>query len=747
MNTGRLIVVSNRLPITLEETAEGWVGKPSSGGLATAMDPILNEHGGTWIGWPGEHGSLSLPECERLLNIEGAPRRYRPIDTEGLSFLDFYEGYPNKTVWPLFHYFPSQMQFQPGSWEAYVEGNRRFCEAVEQDYQPGDLIWVHDYHLMLLPAMLREKLPGAKIGFFLHIPFPSSELFSNLPRREEVLIGLLGADLIAFHTHRHVHHFRSSLLRVLSLESAIHQVEYASRLVQLEAMPIGIAPEQFIRLIHEDNETARHHADLKQRFLGQRIIAAVDRMDYTKGLVQRLRTFRWLLQTQPSLAGTVVLVQIAVPSREGIGLYQELGEEVNQLVSEINGKSGTAGWTPVVYINRGIPPAELAALYLAADVAWVTPLRDGMNLVAKEYCACKPEGDGVLMLSEFAGAAAELGEALLVNPYDEERVGETLLRALAMPQPERRRRMQALHRRVLRQNVFTWAQNFISVLQSHSIGTSIPELTGGPELSECATKFARAERPLLMLDYDGTLVPLAAFPEQAAPDATVLKLLRDLASDSRVCTAVISGRKGEDLEKWLGTIPGLILAAEHGSCIRMGPSQPWTYLKPLPDSSKWKDQVRPVLEHFVDRTPGSFLEEKELALVWHYRNAEPEFAEWLASEMVALLEGLLADSDVHPVRGHKIVEVRPNWVNKGEFATWLNGREPDADFRLALGDDRTDEDMFAQMPEGSATIRVGPGDTRAVYRVRDSGAVRRLLETMIEQRTKHHDGQGEGSED
>ena len=734
----RLIVVSNRLPFTLKLTEEGYVEQPSAGGLATAMEPILNERGGTWVGWPGEVEGIGCDEVDRLLNSGGRKHRYRPVDTSGFSYTDFYEGYPNQTIWPLFHYFPSQMQFHPGAWEAYVEGNRRFCQAVEAEYQPGDLIWIHDYHLMLLPAMLRSTLPEARIGFFLHIPFPSSELFSNLPRREEILAGLMGADLIAFHTHRHVHHFRSALLRVLGLESTIQGLDYTGRTIALDAMPIGIAPEQFIRTIQEE-ETVRQLAALKQRFENQCIIAAVDRVDYTKGMLQRLRTFRWLLQTQPSLAGTVVLIQIGVPSREAIGTYQTLNEDVNQLVSEINGKSGTAAWTPVIYINRGISPPELVALYQAADVAWVTPLRDGMNLVAKEYCACKPDGDGLLLLSEFAGAAAELGEALLVNPYDEERVGEALLRALAMPLEERRHRMRALHRRVVRHNVFAWAERFLSALRAtlHTASTleqSGPKYPGSSQIAEWVRSFSDAEEPLLILDYDGTLVPLASRPEQAVPDASLLKMLTDLAADQSAHIAVVSGRRAQDLERFLGAIPGLTLAAEHGLKVRPGPSDAWTYLRAIPESDKWKDQVRPILEHYVDRTPGSFIEEKELALVWHYRNAEPEFADWLAGELLALLEGLLADSEVRPVRGHKVVEILPAWVNKGEFANWIAGRYPDSDFRLAAGDDRTDEDTFARMPEGSTTIRVGRGASKAAYRMRDSGALRRLLNEMTEAR-------------
>lgn len=548
-----------------------------------------------------------------------------------------------------------------------------------------------------------------------------------LPRRDEVLAGLLGADIIAFQTHRDLHHFRSSLLRVLGLDSGINMMEHNGRSIRLEAMPIGVAPETWLELVRSDPETAVIHADLARRYAGQHVLLSVDRMDYTKGVPQRLRTLRLLLESEPSLRGKVTLIQVAVPSREGIESYQELRDEVNQLVGEINGKLGASGWTPVVYINQSIGRTELAALYKLAAVGWVTPLRDGMNLVAKEYCACKPEGDGVLVLSEFAGAAAEMGEALLVNPYDEERVSETVLRALQLDEADRTARMQALHARVLRKNVFAWARGFVSALENVA-GTEVPAARRvDPE--QWKARYRAASRRLLILDYDGTLAPYARRPEQAAPRPEVLQLLRRLAAEPANCVAVVSGRRSADLERWFAAIPALVLAAEHGGLLRE--SGQWRPLRPGVHSPAWKEQVRPMLDQVVDRTPGSFLEEKQFSIVWHYRAAEPEFAEWMAGDLVALLEGMLADTEAHPVRGHKTVEVRPSWANKGEFASWFLEKCSGAAFHLAAGDDRTDEDTFARMPEGSLTIRVGPGATRALFRVPDARAFVQLLESIV----------------
>src|SRR5437879_1980415 len=430
----------------------------------------------------------------------------------------FYEGYSNQTLWPVFHNFPSQLKFDAKDWQAYVEANRIFSKAIVERYKPDDLVWVHDYQLMLLPQMLRDELPDAAIGFFLHIPFPSSEIFPILPRREELLQGLLGADLVAFRTHGHLQQFRSALLRVLGIESKVTEVAVDARPVRLEALPIGIAPDEYADLLSKDEATGRYHAELITRYTGRRVLLAVDRLDYTKGIPERLRAYALLLRSSSDFREKVVLIQIAVPTREGIDTYQDLRTEVNRLVGEMNGKLGTPEWTPLVYINRSIERTELVGLYKLADVCWVGSLRDGMNLVAKEYVACKPEGDGVLVLSEFAGAAAEMGEALLINPFDENRTAETIERALALDEQERRLRMTALHKRVLRNDVFHWGDRFLAALQEAVSERGRYADTQPQRLrpSEIHDAYIHANRRLLIFDYDGPLVPFASRPHQAA---------------------------------------------------------------------------------------------------------------------------------------------------------------------------------------------------------------------------------------
>jgi trehalose 6-phosphate synthase/phosphatase len=724
----RLVVVSNRLPVTISNETGEWTANPSSGGLASAMAPILKKTGGLWIGWTGDDGSMDKAERDRLLEEAQSGFEYVPVDFPDGEGSAFYEGYPNQTVWPLFHYFPSRMNFLPDSWHVYEKGNRTFADRVAERAREGDLIWVHDYHLMLLPELIRESARSAKIGFFLHIPFPASEVFSMLPRGDEVLRGLLGADLIAFHTYRHLHHFRSSLLRIAGIESAMDSVEFEGRTVRLEALPIGIAPEEFSQLVDQDAGTAEHIHRLRTEFEGKRLIVAVDRLDYSKGIPERFRAFRSLLRKNPEFKENVVLVQVAVPSREGIGEYQNLRSEINELAGEINGEFATPHWTPLVYMRHPVDRSSLAALYAVAEVAWVTPLRDGMNLVAKEYCATKTAEEGVLVLSQFAGAAAEMGEALLVNPFDEERVAEAIQRALNMPAEERMERMRRLRERVIRNDVFHWAERFIGILESVEPAKSADYER--LDRNALLAAYRSAEKRLLILDYDGTLVAIQPDPSRTAPAKDLLSVLTSLAADEKNVVAVVSGRRSQDLQRWLGEIPQLILAAEHGGMVRCGASGEWQSMMPPQGNLEWKPKVRDLFQHFVDRAPGSFIEEKEFSVVWHYRRVEPEFGEWLAGELTALLGGLLADTDAHPTRGRKIVEVRPAWANKGAFTSSLIAKHPDATFRLAAGDDLTDEDVFDQMPDDAFTFHVGKKHGRARYSLSDHRAAIELLKDL-----------------
>jgi trehalose 6-phosphate synthase/phosphatase len=429
------------------------------------------------------------------------------------------------------------------------------------------------------------------------------------------------------------------------------------------------------------------------------------------------------------------LIQIAVPTREGIDTYRDLRTEVNQLVGEINGKLGTPDWTPVVYINRAIEREELVALYKLADVCWIGPLRDGMNLVSKEYVACKADSSGVLVLSEFAGAAAEMGEAMLINPFDEERTATVVARALAMQEHEQHDRMGALRGRVVRNNVFHWGDRFLAALEeaASARGRYADTQPQRVKISEIHEAYLRASHRLIILDYDGTLVPLADLPQQAAPPPAVLKLLASLAADSSNCVALTSGRRTRDMDQWFGMVEGLWLIAEHGAEFKQPGTSSWEKLR-SPASANWKSSVMPILEHFVDRTPGSFVEEKEYSLVWHYRLAEPEFGTWLANELVSMLEAMLAETELTATRGAKIVEVKPVWANKGEAFTRLQEAQAPADFLFAAGDDRTDEDVFERMRDGAWTLHVGPGSTRAAFVVPDFEGVRRLLGIFAEVR-------------
>ncbi|MDQ3908688.1 MAG: bifunctional alpha,alpha-trehalose-phosphate synthase (UDP-forming)/trehalose-phosphatase, partial [Acidobacteriota bacterium] len=634
---------------------------------------------------------------------------------------------------PLFHYFPILLNFKPEDWQAYIDANKRFRDVLLEHLRPNDLVWVHDYQLMPLPRLLRESAPDARIGFFLHIPFPSSSVFRLLPRREELLGGLLGADYIAFHTYSYLQNFRSSALRVLGLDSRMDVIEVGGRTVRLDALPIGIAPGEFTRLLEEDEETKRRLGEMRKRFSDRYLLLSVDRLDYTKGIPERLNTFRRLLKSYPNLRGRAVLVQVAVPSREQVPMYNRLRHDVDKLVGQINGEFSTPAWTPIVYIRRGIPRAELVALYAAADLAWVTPLRDGLNLVAKEYVACQKGGAGALVLSEFAGAAAEMGEAFLVNPYDEERTAESIARALTMPESERRERMSALYRRVERSNVFDWSRRFIENLReaSESRTEHFAEKPEELPVERIVESYRESRARRLMLDYDGTLVGYAARPQDAVPPAELAPLLARLAANPANVVALISGRSRADLERWFGEVRGLWLAAEHGAIMRSPKTLKWEMYR-ANYSDEWKSQITPVLEHFVNRTPGSLVEEKEFSLVWHYRMSDPVFGEWLANELVATLEGMLSETELRAYRGNKSVEVKLLWANKGEVLARLARAGGEPTFCLAAGDDRTDEDLFAQLPEDAWTIHVGTTRTRARFYVPDHTDMRSLLQRFAE---------------
>ena len=703
------------------------------------MHPILRGSDGIWIGWSGDTSDTTDETRNAIVKEWADKHRYFAVDLDQETAHGFYEGIANQALWPLFHHFPSLLRFETEHWRAYVRANETFRDEILKHVGPDDLVWIHDYHFLLLPQMLREALPEVSIGFFLHVPFPSSSVFRIIPKREELLHGMLGADYLGFHTHRYLQHFRTSMLRLLGLTSQMDHVEFGKRIVRLDALPIGIAPHEFTDLLTKGAGTRKQLADLKQRFGYCKILLGVDRLDYTKGIPERLRAYRKFLEDFPEWRGKVVLIQVAVPSRERVPRYTRLRREVDELIGEINGDWSTPNWSPITYLRRNLPQADLAALYASADVALVTPLRDGLNLVAKEYVACKSSGDGVLVLSEFAGAAAEMGEALQVNPYDEESLSSTIARALSLSETEKRDRMMALYRRVHKNNVFAWGDRFIKNLTTAALTRSAQQHDEPLPLEkkQVLDAFYQAQSRLIMLDYDGTLAPFATLPQSAVPSSHLIGILERLVQDEQSIVALISGRSRVDLERWFAGIPNLWIAAEHGALLWSPISRTWD--QPHHDASdEWKKRVYPILEHFVDRTPGSFIEEKEFSLVWHYRMADPEFGDWLANDLVANLDHMLAESPVKAMKGQKTVEVKSLWANKGQVYSrlLLSGAAPD--FIMAAGDDVTDEDLFARLPESAWTIHVGRNQSRAKYYLSNPDEMISLLAQMLESPEPEH---------
>jgi len=541
----RLIIVSNRLPVSVEKRAGSIVVKGSVGGVATGLGAYHDAHESIWVGWADVPvARLSSDEREDVRAKLAEEHRCVPVFLTAADVRGFYAGFSNETLWPLFHHFTQYAQFDAGNWAAYERVNRKYCDAVLEVAKPGDTIWVQDYQLMLLPKMLREKLPEARIGFFLHIPFPSFEVFRILPWRREILEGLLGSDLIGFHTYDYVRGFLSSVRRILAVEEQYGRMVIDERLVTVDAFPMGIDYEHYAQ--GADSPRARKGAlRIKAGTEERKVVLSIDRLDYTKGIPERLRAYDEFLDRYPEWRERVSLICLAVPSRTKVERYRMLKAEVEQLVGSINGKHGTLDWTPVRYLYRSLPFHALSAMYAAADVAYITPLRDGMNLVAKEYVAARRDTGGVLVLSEMAGAARELGEAVQVNPYDRDGMVEGLRSALVMPLDEQLERMAAMQHRVSRYTVSRWAEEFLGSVEEVKFMQLAYDahLLHDAAIDRLVHAYKGAERRLLMLDYDGTLVPFAATPGQARPSARVYELLEKLASDPRNEVVIISGRQ------------------------------------------------------------------------------------------------------------------------------------------------------------------------------------------------------------
>ena len=725
---GKLIVAANRLPISVSKREGRFHFRQSPGGLAVGLASLPDSLQRFWLGWPGISSERLKPDEKEHLRTELLQQHAAPVFLSQRQIDQYYLGFCNKTIWPLFHYFPVRTAFEQRYWRSYQQVNHLFCEEVLKIAQPGDSVWIHDFQLMLLPRLLREKMPELSIGYFHHIPWPSFELFRLLPSREEVLEGLLGADLIGFHSYDYVRHFLSSVSRIAGLEHMLGQVNVHNRIAKVDAFPMGIDYKRYAGAI-EDPDVQKEVNRIYDIVGKRQIIVSVDRLDYTKGIVERLEAFDWFLSTHPEYKEKVTLIIVAVPSRSGIEDYKQLRDHLEQLVGRVNGEHGTIGYMPVWYLYRFLPFTKLTALYNAADVALITPLRDGMNLIAKEFVATKTDGRGVLILSEMTGAASELGESLVVNANDKAAIVKALKEALEMPVGEQRDRNRTMQKRLQRYGIERWSTDFIHALdeiKAKQEDVSVHKLSASAQDTLKQT-YDASDKRLLLLDYDGTLVGFKGRPAQAGPDAEIKAILEALAGDARNTLTVISGRDKKTLEDWLGTLE-IQLIAEHGGWIRQR-SGDWRSFQPI--SEEWKQTIRPILDLYSDRTPGSHVEEKDFSLVWHYRRAEPALADVRTHELRDALVNMTENMDVGVFEGSKILEVRKHGINKGRAAEYLMERE-NWDFVLAIGDDYTDEEMFAVMPQTAYSIKVGSSISKARFNVDTVQNVRDLLKTLAE---------------
>lgn len=723
---GKIILASNRLSVSVTHE-DGFSFSPSVGGLATGLSSFSQREDSLWVGWSGLADD-TLSEEERSYVSKKLRDEYQSV-TVPLSAHDlnhFYYGFCNNVIWPLFHYFPADVVYDPSAWESYREINERFFHAIREIAEPDDYVWIHDYQLMLLPGMVREALPDTRIGFFLHIPFPSYELFRLLPWREELLHGMLGADLIGFHTYDYARHFLSSVRRLLGLDNNLGVVRDRNSMSKIDVFPMGIDYAKYSSAA--DNETVKEEADQVRASVGDRkLILSVDRLDYSKGIPNRLQAYDSFLEQFPDYQGHVELVMIVAPSRTEVPRYQQLKRELDELVSTINGRYGTISWTPIKYFFRTFPFDQLCGLYCCADVLLVTPVRDGMNLIAKEYVAARKDLGGTVVLSETAGAAREMSESIIVNPSDIRGIARAIRHALELDGHERTEGNRRIHDRLRRYDVHFWAEDFMEKLEL--IVESRENLRSrritSRVRSDILGSFGKAERRLIFLNYDGTLVEFSDGRTESQPDSGLMKNIHTLASDRRNEVVIVSSRSCEDLDKWFSDMRvGLI--AEYGVWIKPIGGE-WELIEQL--DNDWKSIVRPILDRHAVRTPGSRVNESEYSLGWGYGNAEPELAAVRKSELRDALTSLTGNLHLSILEGQNALEIKSSEISKGRASMrWLDSGE--WNFVFAVGDDWSDEELFAVLPDTAFSIKVGVEISRARYFLESEQQVRKLIHDL-----------------
>ena len=721
-----MVVLANRLPFDLELQPDGTTkARQAPGGLVTALQPILSRREGAWIGWPGTPDTDLDPTTADGLTLE-------PITLTSDEVDHYYEGFSNATLWPLYHDAVAPSEFHRPWWDAYKKVNDRFAQRAAEVAAPGATVWIHDYQLQLVPQMLRRLRPDVRIGFFLHIPFPPAELFNRLPWRRQIMAGLLGSDLIGFQLPGGTRNFVRLAKSLLDVPTSGGLLNYDGRNIKVGAFPISIdsAAQSALAATPEVHEAARKlRADLGNP---SKIILGVDRLDYTKGIDVRLRAFRELLAEKDPSVADAVMIQIATPSRERLDSYIKMREGIERQVGSLNGDYGKIGRPAVHYLHQSLPREELAAFYVAADVMTVTPLRDGMNLVAKEYVACRVDGGGVLLLSEFTGAARELRAALQVNPYDTDGVKDGLRAALNMTSVAARRQMRSLRRQVLTHDVDRWAEAFLSALEGTRDHVADARNRLPADVLEALAQISETERLLIGTDFDGTLAPIVDDPATARALPEAVEALRSLATIPGTVVAVVSGRALADLRILVGETENMELIGSHGAEVSTlstdGSQHPeHTGRSELsPTAATRLATLRRALQGITSQYSGVTLEPKPTGVAVHLRGADPDDAKAVTR---AIEEDPATWPGVHLLRGKMVLELTVVATDKGRALQQV-ARENHCTGIIFIGDDITDENAFLSLGSDDVGVKVGSGTTAADVRIADPARVADLLHVL-----------------
>jgi len=734
----QLIIVSNREPYVHERTDEGIQVERPSGGLVAALDPVMQACGGTWIAWGSGNADFEVTDPQGRVRVPPGAHSYllRRVRLTQAEIDGFYYGYANQALWPLCHMALEHARFRRRAWVLYEAANQRFAEAVLAEAPDDAIVWVHDYHLARVPRYLRTARPDLFAMHFWHIPWPAWDILRACPQRGELLDGLLASDLMVFQHPRHVEHFLEAAERELGATVNRDEglVDHDGRLTRVEAFPISV-DFQALDGLARSPAAERWMRRLRRRVglgEGQVLVLGVDRLDYTKGIPERLLALERFFQGFPQWRGRVIFAQKSSPSRTRIRAYRQLQHRVEGGIERLNATFGTPEWKPIVHLPRPLPPEGMAALYRLADACVVSSLQDGMNLVAKEYIAAQVDERGVLLLSELTGAHSELSWALPINPYDAFGTAAALAEGLMMPVDERRQRLRHLRTYVAEHDIYHWMEQHLQAA-SHVLASRTETRWLRDYLGEIADRVIPRARLAVVLDFDGTLAPIVSAPERAALPDRVRAALQRLVRMPHVTLAIVSGRGLDDIRARVG-IDGLIYAGNHG--LEMASSR-WRWSHP--EAERLRPRVAEAVRGLrtrVEAVPGAIVEDKGLTISVHFRQTPHPLVETVRVSAYEEAErrGLVVRA------GKRVYELRPpvTW-DKGAAVRWMLDREFGTDWpqRAAViyaGDDRTDEDAFVALPDPAITVKVGPGiqPTAAAFAVRDVEEMVQFLWTLAE---------------